>query len=342
MTALERPGLSKILMTTLAVIAVVGALFAGCAQIQDRWFPAPTVPAEWNALLSEIRAFERRLGFRETKNFKQVYAEKSGYTICGYAPRLRLPHSYEDPLIRWSNVTHEPGCRDGAANNDFYFAQIEAVGEIGVGLTPGMLEGKLDRFLYLVIHEDCHDQFDFPFGFEEALCNLIGYKGMAEFAAQKYGAHSREGRAVRGYVETQAHLTRAVVSHYGDVARLYERHARGEITAEGAMNARVRLLAGAERTLGWQKNTMNNVGLANEMTYSRHYPMLDDVFEALGGDLEKVMAFFTRVDRAKPAREALLKRLGISDDKSVQAVMALEASAEQEVTRQLRLSGLRR
>jgi hypothetical protein len=76
-------------------------------------------------------------------------------------------------------------------------ARIEAVGEVGVPVTTALLEGKLDRFLYLVIHEDCHDQFEFPYGFEEALCNLIAYQGMKAFSTRQYGPWSRTNFAVR-------------------------------------------------------------------------------------------------------------------------------------------------
>ena len=321
---------------SLATLVLIGALFTGCARVQDLLFPDPRVPADWTALLAEVRTFERGLGFRATKNFRTVVSGQGGYTLCGYAPRLQLPYSYEDPLIRWADATTEPDCRAGAGNNDFYFAHIEAVGEIGTALTPGMLEGRLDRFLYLVIHEDCHDQFDFPYGYEEALCNVIGYKGMAAFAAQKYGAQTREARAVRTYVDTQSQLTRAVVGYYGDVERLYARHARGEIVDAGALQARVPIFASAERTLGWSKNKLNNVGLANEMTYSRHYPQIERVYEALGGDLTALIAFFKRVDSAQPARKDLLKRLRITDEKSARAVRAYEAAVADSVDRQLR------
>ena len=202
------------LAVLLSAVTVLAALVAGCTQLQDWIFPAPSVPSEWNALLRDVRAFERRIGFSETANFKEVFEEKGEYSICGYAPRFHLPYSYEDPAIRWGNAQNEQDCRAAGNGEDVYFAKVEAVGEIGTAVTSTMLEGKLDRFLYLVIHEDCHDQFDLPFGVEEALCNLLGYKGMAAFSDEKYGVKAREDRAIRRYADTQSKLTRAVVGHY--------------------------------------------------------------------------------------------------------------------------------
>lgn len=315
----------------LVLCALVAAVMAGPARLQEFFFPVPDVPGDWKSLLDEVRAYQRRIGFRDTANFRVTREQLSEYTICGYAPRLQLPYSYQDPAIRWSNATAEQACHADARAEDVYFARTEAVGEIGTAMTPRMLQGKLDRFLYLVIHEDCHDQFDFPYGFEEALCNLLGYQGMAAFARDKYGASAREHRAVRAYAQTQVQLTHAVVGYYRQVEQLYARHARGEMAAAAALIARVYLFGGAERTLGWRRRTMNNVGLANEMTYSRHYPLVERVYETLGQDMAQTVAFFKRVDRSKPAAAAVMAQQQISDPHSVRFVRAYETALAQVV-----------
>lgn len=288
--------------------------------------PTPGVPSEWGALLREVRTFERRIGFDETANFSTFYSEQSDHSICGYAPRFQLPYSYEDPVIRWGDALNEKDCRAGANEEDVYFTQVEAVGEIGTGVTSTMLEGKLDRFLYLVIHEDCHDQFDLPYGIEEALCNLLGYKGIAAFAGEKYGVKAREDRAIQRYAITQAKFTRAVVEYYGQVEQLYAQQARAEIAPDAVLKGRARIFGSAERTFGWKRNAMNNVGLANEMTYSRHYPQLDKVHETIGNDLSKTVAFFKQVDKLKPTRAVVMKQLHITDAKSVRFVRAYESA----------------
>ncbi len=326
----------KRLAIPLSLATLFAVLVAGCTQLQDWIFPTPSVPGEWNALLSEVRAFERRIGFRETVNFKEVFEEKGEYSICGYAPRFHLPYSYEDPGIRWGNALNEKDCRDGANGDDAYFTKVEAVGEIGTAVTSTMLEGKLDRFLYLVIHEDCHDQFDLPYGVEEALCNLIGYKGMAVFADEKYGAKAREDRAIRRYADAQSKLTRVTVSYYQQVEQLYARHARNEMPMAALLRERARLFSGAERALTWQRGAMSNVGLASDMTYSRHYPLLEKVYEALGRDLTRTVAFFKQVDKVKPTRAAVMKQHRISHEKSAQFVRAYEAAVVETIESVLR------
>jgi hypothetical protein len=189
--------------------------------------------------------------------------------------------------------------------------------------------------LYLVIHEDCHDQFDFPYGFEEALCNVLAYRGMTAFAREHYGAWTRANYAVRRYADTQTYLTHSVVSYYRQIEQLYARRASGEITALAALRERARVFGGAERTFGWYRGTLNNVGLANEMTYSRHFPLIDSVHVALGDDLAKTVAFFKAVDRVKTTAESVLLAERISDRKSAHFVHAHEAVVAQTVRREL-------
>ena len=326
----------KRLAVLLSAVTLSAAVITGCSQLQDWILPTPSVPSEWNALLREVRGFERRIGFRETENFKEVYAEKGEYSMCGYAPRFQLPYSYEDPGIRWGDALNEKDCRAAANGDDIYFAKVEAIGEIGTAVTSTMLEGKLDRFLYLVIHEDCHDQFDLPYGVEEALCNLLGYKGMAVFAEERYGVKAREDRAIRRYSETQSRLTRATVNYYQQIELLYAQYARNEIVVDALQRERARIFSDAERTLAWKRGAMSNVGLASDMTYSRHYPLLETVHQTLGQDLSKTVAFFRQVDKVKPTRSAVMKQYRIADEKSARFVRAYEAAVAETIENVLR------
>lgn len=327
--------LRKKIVLWLLAATLIAALVAGPTRVREWLFPVPDVPQDWAALLAEVRAFERRMGFLATDNFRLDVRRQADHTICGYAPRFVLPYSYQDPAVRWANAGSAEACRAGANGDDVYFAQTEALGEVAAPMTVSIASGKLDRFLYLVIHEDCHDQFDFPHGFEEALCNLLGYRGMAAFARERYRALSAARQAVRAYADTEERLTHAVVQYYRQVEALYARHARGEIASAAVLIARARVFGAAERTLGWDRHTLSNVGLANEMTYSRHYPLQQRVHEALGGDLAQTVAFFKRVDRLKPTPAAVMAQHRIRDGKDVRFVRAYEAAVVDAVHRQL-------
>lgn len=319
-----------------AALGLLALLAVGCTQLSEIIFPTPSVPSEWKTLLEEVRAFERRIGFKDTGNFHDVFEERGGYTMCGHAPWRQLPYSYQDPAIQWISIATESECRRIAGDNDVFFSEFEAVGEIGTSVTSMMLEGKLDRFLYLVIHEDCHDQFDLPYGVEEALCELITHRGMVAFSSEKYGARAREDRAVRRYTDAQSRLTRETINVYRRAEQLYARFGRGEITPQELIRERTRLFRGAERALEWKRGELNNVGLASNMTYSRHYPLMERVHGAMGGDLARTVEFFKRADREKPARAAVLRRLKLKDEKSIAFVRAYEVAVVETVERLLR------
>lgn len=320
----------------MAVAVLLAALSAGCAQLREFITPsAPGMTDEWTALLNEIRVFERRISFVDTDNFADLSREQDAFPFCGIASRLTLPYSYEDPAIKWLESETEEECRTRGRDADVYFGAVEAWGEVGTPVTPSMITGKLDRFLYLVIHEDCHDQFNFPYGIEEALCDVLTYKAMAVFTREKFGPYAREHRAIQRYAETQSRLARATITYYEQLATLYARHERREISSDELLRERAAIFRNAEKLLAWTKGELNNVGIANDMTYSRHYPFLESVFEALGSDLTRAMAFFRHADQIKPAPEAVMKRHRIARENSVEFIRAYEAAVAETIRKAL-------
>ena len=303
--------------------------------MQDFFTPAPGVPGAWSTFVDEVRAFERRIGFDATDNFLDLSNEHYSYSFCGYASHLTLPYSYEDPAIRWRESLTEPDCRALGDGADVYFGTVEALGEIGTAVTPSMMNSKLDRFLYVVIHEDCHDQFELPYGIEEALCNLITYKTMAAFSDEKFGSRAREDRAIRRYADVESQRTRATIGHYEQLAMLYARYERKELSADTLLRERARLFSRAERDLAWKKGPLNNVGIASDMTYSRHYPFLESAFDALGRDLARTVAFFRHVDRIKPSRAAVMKERKLATEESLEFIRAYEAAVVETIRKAL-------
>ena len=324
------------LASRLAIIALLAVLIAGCGHLREFFIPsAPGVAAEWAALLDEIRAFERRIGFQETGNFLDLSREQEPIPFCGYASRLQLPYSYEDPAIQWTDAVTEQECREISHDADAFFGAVEVWGEVGTPVTPAMITGKLDRFLYLVIHEDCHDQFDLPYGIEEALCNLITFKAIAAFSEEQFGVYARENRAIRRYADEQSKRTRATLTYYEQLAMLYARYERTEISSDVLLRQRAAIFNKAERALAWTRGELNNVGIANDMTYSRHYPFLESVFEALGRDLARTVAFFRHVDTIKPSSAAVMKQHRIATEHSVEFIRAYEAATVETIRKAL-------
>jgi len=311
-----------------AVAVLLAAFVSACTPLRDWLTPAPDAPAEWAALVQEVRAFERGIGFTGTGNFTSATEDKADYPFCGYASRWVLPYSYQDPAITWVGGITESECKALAGEDDVFFEVSEAVGEVGTPVTPAMLTSKLDRFLYLILHEDCHDQFDLPYGVEEALCEVITYKAMVAFGDAKYGPQAREDRELRRYAETQSRRTRAMTAYYAQLAALYARFERKELAPEALLREREAVYGNASRPLGIPLAKLNNVRMANGMTYSRHYALVEAVFEAQGGDLARTVAFFRQVDARKPSRAAVLKRLGLQGPEAENRLVFVRAYEE--------------
>lgn len=312
----------------LACCALIAVLLGGCTLLRriDGDQAAARSYDEWATLAGEIRAFQRRIGFEETNNFVHFSDEQGAFPFCGHVSRLYLPYSYEDPAIQWLDSVTEQECRAFGKTADAAYGALEALGESETPVTRSILAAPLDRLLYLVIHEDCHDQFELPYGIEEALCNVIAYKAMAAFSEEKFRSMPSEFAAIRRYVSDgskQSHLT---VALYEQLAALYARHDRSEMSLKTLLRERERIFRKAERELAWPKGSMNNVGIANHMTYSRHYPLLERVFDALGRDLAWTFAFFKHVDAIKPSSAEVMARHGLKNDSGVEFTRAYEAA----------------
>jgi hypothetical protein len=156
---------------------------------------------------------------------------------------------------------------------------------------------------------------------------------MVGFSESKYPWLSRENLAIRRYASTESSQTRVVKAIFEELAARYQLYAAGQLGAEALLKERARILRRAERDLRWKRGSLNNVGLANEMTYSRHYPLIEDAHAALGSDLARTMAFFKRVDAAKPAPEVVMKRHKIRSQQSVEFLRAYEAEVVRTVER---------
>lgn len=312
----------------LVVLTIVAAsTIVGCTQLNEFLAPpAPPVAGKWTTLLGELREFEGRIGFLGTNNFAKVATDRTSYPYCGRASNRSLPYSYQDRLIEWPEIETEEACRNVGADTDVYFGKVEAWGEIGTPITAAMLAGTLDRFVYLVIHEDCHDQFDLPYGIEEPLCDIITHRAMAQFSSEKFHWYATENRALKNYARTEAKDVRVTISYYKRIEALYRRFERGEISHASLLDLRSREFARAERELKLEPGQLNNIGLANYMTYSRHYPALARIADAWRDDLPGMIQFFRMADARKPPKEVFLKRSGTTDEKNAQFLRIYEAA----------------
>jgi hypothetical protein len=318
-----------------AVLALLTLLLAACTEPRTGAVKAShgLSDAAWVRLLADLKAFERRIGFEGTRNFLRTDSRKQSFPFCGRVSRLYLPYSYQDPAIRWFD---DKECGGAEENVDIFTGESEAVGESGTPVTQSMLQAPLERIMYVVFHEDCHDQFAFPHGFEEALCNVVAYGAMLGFSREQYGQRSPEFEAVERYVEEGARHARLTVAFYDELAGLYGRHDRLELSTAALLKARAQTFAKAARALDWDGDEVNNVFLANAMTYSRHYDFAADVLHGLGDDLPRAITFFRHVDSIKPTPAQIMRTQKLGTESSVEFVRAYEAVVVETTRKALR------
>ena len=315
------------LVRWLAALGIALAAVVGCVELKEFAAPQPpAVGAEWRELLDELRVFERRIGFRPTSNFAKLTTDRQSFPFCGQASNHRLPYSYQDSVIGWLDDVTEAKCREVPADIDVYYGEVEAWGEIGTPVTAAMVAGTIDRFIYLVIHEDCHDQFELPNGIEEPLCDILTHRAMAEFSSEKFRWYAREHRAIKHYTRSESRHARATISHYAELERLYQRFERNELSHEALLRLRAQTFARAERSLELSAGQLNSILLANYMTYSRHLPQLERSIDRLQAELPEVLEFFRLVDRRKPSEATVMQRLGVTERKNAAFLRAYEAA----------------
>ena len=71
------------------------------------------------------------------------------------------------------------------------------------------------------------------------------------------------------------------------------------------------------------------------MTYSRHYPFVEEVFAALGNDLGRTIAFFREVEQARPTSDEVMRRQALASKESVDYLRAYERSVVETARRLL-------
>lgn len=309
-----------------AVITTLALVLCACAPLYtaDGDLAAPRAENEWSALLEDVRRLQSRIGFEPTRNFRSVDAASEGYAYCGHGSPLYLPYSYQDPAIRWLDVQSEEDCRASAGLSEASLLKTEALAGRGTPLNARLLVAPVARFIYVVMHEDCHEQFALPSGIEEALCNVLAYAAMKALAEERFRDSPDEYNAIRLFARAGAARAEFTRGLYEDVAALYARRETTPVSEEALLRERRELLRQAERRLARREGSLNNVWLATTITYSRHHRLMQRTLEALNGDLARLVSFFKHLDAEQSGALAFAAQQGA--DRDLRRVRASEAA----------------
>lgn len=259
-----------------------------------------------SAPIAELKEFQRSLGWEPVASFTRA-GDRAAYYRCYYTGKLELPSSYEELGLREGS---EAGCRLDERDYDVFFYRIEAVAAHDAPVTQALSESALERLAVVVLHEDFHQQpalRRLPEALAEAASTLAGFAAAAEFARRREGQqsplHLRLARETESFLEK----ARLVNRWHARLSAVYEDFRRGRITREAALEAKARELAELEsrcRRIQPEPATFNrclpvanNAGLAFDYTYTRYYPLLHELYEALGRDLHAFHAALAEAAR---------------------------------------------
>lgn len=263
----------------------------------------PQLLEERLALIRVIRKFEQRFGFTPVNSFLEYSEEVEAYPLCYLAPRTQLPYSYEDPLLRSrydASMTKEFCDQLGIQlNMDAFFYAPEAVAGTGIPVTPALIKAPLGRFVFVVIHEDYHEQVNLPPSIEEPAGTLLAAEMAIEFARERFEEGSPEHKAVIEELKHRYASRFAKTRLFNtELEVLYATYSEGEVSEEELLRKREEIFQRAQNQMNHP--VVNNAFLAFDMSYARYYPVVEEVFTTLGEDLIATVRFFERVGQEIP------------------------------------------
>ena len=246
-------------------------------------------------LVEKIKAFEKTLDFKETENFRYYSDKTEAFDYHYFTPRTALPYSFEDPLLQWGIGSSENVSID-REKYDVFFYSVEAVAGVRTPVTRSLLQAPLSRFIHVILHEDWHEQVDLPNGIEEPAAEVVGYSAALLFAGKEFGRDSAVYRTLEAEYKNKLKESTVYNRYHNLLDALYLSFQSGEVPEAQTLSSKAGLLASLgddlEQVWGGRPDQMNNAYLAFQITYSRHFPLMHEIYLATGSDLAKTIEIF--------------------------------------------------
>lgn len=293
---------------------------AGCTR-HPRAAVAPAPPAASNAsalaateVIAEVKDFAVALGGHATGNFLRLSDHQIADNRCYFTGKLELPAFYSTlGMVREG----EAQCAARSGEHDVFFYAVQAVASGEETITVSLAEASTERMLVVVPHEDFHNQREAgkaPTEVAEAAATLMGFLTASGYASDRFGPQSETARALARDADLFLQKSSIVNRYYEEVGGVYRELQSGALTETQALERKAQLFAELERSctaiapdpVSFNKcpAAMNNAGLAFDRTYTRHYPMLYDLYTLLGGDTSQLVATLKRLMTNWPASAA--------------------------------------
>lgn len=309
----------NILLLLLTIFIFSAYAYAEKNEIK-RDDPLYSVYKERMILVNEIKKFEEKIGFQPTNNFLD-YSDITGYPGCFIAPKWKLIYSIEDKDFDFREDLNEEKCLAlNSQNTETFFYEREAIAEIGgTPVSYSLLKTPIQRFIFVILHEDFHEQLDFSPGIEEAAGTVFALEAAKVFAKEKFGENSNEYEVTKNYVEFWYAFAKEINSTYSELEIIY-RHQNSIPTDEFELR-RTRIIERLKNrrrdlleiyNIQIQKNLppLNGAYIGFLMTYMRHFVFMHDIFSGLDNDLKNFFSLFKTVDFIKPSRGEVEEKIG--------------------------------
>ena len=303
--------LSVVVVCTIALAAAAGCAPKSRVNVTPSIAPPQLVGVE---LIGEIKDFAESLGGHRTDNFLSLSDQQAADNRCYFTGKLQLPEFYN--TLR---MVREDGDRCAARSGEYdvFFYPVQAVASGEERITVSLVEAPTERVLVVVPHEDFHNQREArgaPTEVAEAAATIVGFLTARDFAQARFGAASPTSHMLERDVDLFLRKSAIVNEYYGKVRALYDSFRGGALTAEETLAKKSELFTELQRTcaeispepVSFNKcpAAMNNAGLAFDRTYTRHYPMIHDLYKLLGGDTATLVATLKRLLPNWPASAA--------------------------------------
>jgi hypothetical protein len=264
-------------------------------------------------LIRALKRLEKKLGFRRTKNFSHVTERSVAAYRCYYTGKLELPDSYVGLHLKQGA---KDGCTLDPEKYDVFFYPIEAVGNGKTPVTTSLRRDSMERFLAVAAHEDFHATAGkLPATITEPAATQVGLLTASELAREKFGADSKVYRNLS--IEPELFLRKAelVVRYHANLSKLYAAVQSGEVsqakalaqkeTLFGEMRGECKAITPDAKSFNKCLSANNNAGLAFDMTYAKHYPLIYELYLASGQDLKATVSATKKALAARSEPEAI-------------------------------------
>jgi hypothetical protein len=304
----------------IGVACAVVAAGAGCAR-NPRAAVVPASPAASPAaafvaaeVIAEVKDFAVALGSHATDNFLRQSDHQISDNRCYFTGKLQLPEYYSSLRMVREDEAH---CAARSDEHDVFFYPVQAVASGEETITVSLAEASTERVLVVVPHEDFHNQWEArkaPTEIAEAAATLVGFLTAGEFAADRFGAESPTARALARDADLFLRKSLVINQYYEKVSAVYRDFQSGALTPAQTFERKADLFGELQRScaaiapdpVSFNKcpAAMNNAGLAFDRTYTRHYPMLHDLYTLLGGDTSMLVSTLKRLMANWPSSAA--------------------------------------